>query len=510
MRRPRTKCGSKSDRRVARLHAKVGNENELCISAECNGSPETTMMSLIRTVEKWVALNLNENNATAVKSGGLRHVCPPPPTPPTPPQRLISFLDGLQFEEGESVGISDEDVLKTFSKEEKAYYFTQNSEKRQDIAKSIRAIRQSSSGAPVIFRVIRSRLPIDVKKRILSKLEKQNESMVSGDSVKYGTWLEITLALPLGEILVPQPSLPMEQTMKKARDHLESVVFGQIAAKAAILERFHMWLCAPLTSQRPLALCGVPGNGKTTLIREGLAAIMTRPFSFISLGGSSDSSTLLGHGYTYEGSGPGQVAEHLAFGKCMNPIFYFDELDKCSGTPKGDELINALIHLTDIAQSDKFRDRYIGAIDLDASKALCVFTFNDPAPISPVLLDRMQIVQTDSFDAGARLEIVIKHIAPAVLRERGSCADCVVFGHGALEELAKRSTSGGVRAMRIALEQCISKVLLWKDVSDDKYLLPLLPGNLERGPDGKLCITGGIARLLDKKASADIHRSMYS
>ena len=39
------------------------------------------------------------------------------------------------------------------------------------------------------------------------------------------------------------------------------------------------------------------GNGKTTLVKEGIAKALNRPFAFISLGGASDSSYFNGHNY---------------------------------------------------------------------------------------------------------------------------------------------------------------------------------------------------------------------
>ena len=84
------------------------------------------------------------------------------------------------------------------------------------------------------------------------------------------------------------------------------------------------------------AIHGPMGTGKTTIIKEGLSKVFGRPFAFISLGGATDSSYLDGHSYTYEGSVPGRIVEVLKKTKCMNPIIYFDELDKVSKTSKGD------------------------------------------------------------------------------------------------------------------------------------------------------------------------------
>ena len=104
-----------------------------------------------------------------------------------------------------------------------------------------------------------------------------------------------------------------------------------------------------------LAIQGPMGNGKTTLVKEGIAKAINRPFAFIALGGASDSSFFDGHSYTYEGSHWGRIVDILIESKCMNPIIYFDELDKISES-KGDEIIRLLTHLTDPSQNTLFQD----------------------------------------------------------------------------------------------------------------------------------------------------------
>ena len=112
------------------------------------------------------------------------------------------------------------------------------------------------------------------------------------------------------------------------------------------------------------------GNGKTTLVKEGIAKALHRPFAFIALGGASDSAFFDGHSYTYEGSHWGRIIQILQDSKYMNPIIYFDELDKVSKTSKGEEIINLLIHMTDQSQNKGFQDKYYAGIPIDLSKVI--------------------------------------------------------------------------------------------------------------------------------------------
>ena len=100
-----------------------------------------------------------------------------------------------------------------------------------------------------------------------------------------------------------------------------------------------------------LGLEGPPGTGKTSLAKRGLSKCLqdsdneSRPFSFLPIGGSTNGSTLVGHNYTYVGSNWGRICDILMEKKCMNPIFFIDELDKVSRTEQGKEIIGILTHL---------------------------------------------------------------------------------------------------------------------------------------------------------------------
>ncbi len=151
--------------------------------------------------------------------------------------------------------------------------------------------------------------------------------------------------------------------------------------------------------------------------------------------------------------------------------------------------------LTDPSHADKFRDRYVGALDRDTSRALCVFSFNNASAISPILLDRLQIVETDSFDHRQQAQIAAQHLIPQILQERGMNERKVTFSEGALEELVRAAESGGVRAIRSALEQCISKVALWIDPNGADCLVSLREHGLTMTASGAL-VRGALTRLL--------------
>ena len=146
--------------------------------------------------------------------------------------------------------------------------------------------------------------------------------------------------------------------MENAKQILDNAVYGMEDAKMQILQMVGQWISNPNSLGSAIAVKGPPGTGKTTLIKEGVSKILNRPFAFLALGGATDASFLEGHSYTYEGSTWGKIVDILIKCKCMNPLIYFDELDKISETPKGEEIAGILTHLTDTTQNDKFHDKY--------------------------------------------------------------------------------------------------------------------------------------------------------
>jgi ATP-dependent Lon protease len=100
----------------------------------------------------------------------------------------------------------------------------------------------------------------------------------------------------------------------------------------------------------------------------------------------------------------------------MNPVLYFDELDKISGTPHGEEIASMLIHLTDRSQNSQFHDRYFSGIDLDVSQCLFVFSFNDINLVNPILRDRMQIIHCGGYSQKEKQTILEQYVWPDLLK----------------------------------------------------------------------------------------------
>jgi ATP-dependent Lon protease len=206
-------------------------------------------------------------------------------------------------------------------------------------------------------------------------------------------------------------------------------------------------------------LVGPPGIGKTSLIKNGIAKALDWPFQFISLGGDSDATTYTGHQLVYEGSHSGKIVNSLCAAKSMSMILMFDELDKISGTPKGEEVQNMLIYLTDPVQNGDFEDKYLSGVPIDLQKVMFVFSGNDINKIDRVLLDRMVVIKLEGYSSKEKLAIAEQYIVPAALKEvnlvEKVSISTEVLQH-VIQNYADQET--GVRELKRCVEGVVQKI----------------------------------------------------
>ena len=292
-------------------------------------------------------------------------------------------------------------------------------ERRKNIEECEKQLKERSKlEIPPYYQILELDIPIRSKEIILkymSSLENLDET--STEYHKFESFVETCKEVPFGKyITLPKPDNFSEFLMNSAQI-LNDCVYGHELPKLEILQYLSQLISNPTCKGQPLGIYGPPGIGKTTLIQEGLAKVLKRPFYFISLGGCSDSSFLDGHSFTYEGSRTGKIVDILRSAQCMNPIIYFDELDKISDTSKGEEISNLLVHLTDESQNSHFHDKYLHDIDLDLSKAFFVFSFNDIEKVNPILRDRINILYLKDFKKEEKAKIAKNYLIPKIKKE---------------------------------------------------------------------------------------------
>jgi len=259
---------------------------------------------------------------------------------------------------------------------------------------------------------------------------------------------------------------------------LENAIYGHTDAKRQIERIIGQWITGK-QSGYCFGFEGAAGIGKTTLAKKGLANCLkdengnSRPFAFIALGGSSNGSTLAGHNYTYVGSTWGRIVDILMEKKCMNPIIFIDELDKVSRTEHGKEIIGILTHLIDYTQNMAFQDKYFNGIDLDLSKVLFIFSYNDVNAIDKILLDRIHRIKFDYLTLTDKVEIVKKFILPQVYEKMG-IENIIELNEPEIIFIIEQYTNeAGVRKLKEIIFEIISEINLnlLKETKD--YILPI-------------------------------------
>ena len=329
-------------------------------------------------------------------------------------------------------------------------------EKRDDYAKKEQ---------PLMFRLLQMKLSPDTMALVMNKYHAMNSmDPSSGEYYKLRSWMEKLVSMPLGiykemPVKIEDGSEACVPFMEKAKRCLNEAIYGQEEAKLQILQFIAGKIANPTASGLSLLLVGPPGVGKTSLIKNGIAKALEWPFQFISLGGDSDATTYTGHQYVYEGSHCGKIANSLAQAKSMSMILMFDELDKISATPKGEEVQNLLVHLTDPVQNMDFEDKYLSGVPLDLSRAMFVFSGNDMDKIDKILLDRMVVVRLQTYEMKDKITIAEQFLLPGALKEVNLVEKVAVTREVlqyVLENYAKEET--GVRELKRCMEQIAQRI----------------------------------------------------
>ena len=291
----------------------------------------------------------------------------------------------------------------------------------------------------------------------------------SGEFYKIKSWVDTFMRIPFNvyntlPITIDDGVDKCHDFMAEAQQTLDSAVYGLNDAKMQIMQMLGQLITNPKAIGTAIAIHGPPGTGKTSLVKEGISKILNRPFAFIALGGATDSSFLEGHSYTYEGSTWGKILQTLIDSKCMNPVFFFDEVDKISDTPRGEEITGILTHLTDTTQNSQFHDKYFAEINFDLSKCLFIFSYNDESKVNPILKDRMYRIQTKGYNQKQKTVIGNNYLLPKI-REQVKFEDKdIIIPDDTIHYIIENhcNKEDGVRNLKRCLEIIYTKLNLYR------------------------------------------------
>ena len=352
-------------------------------------------------------------------------------------------------------------------------FFKENmtQEQQRIVLKQMEEIKKFSDvEKPYRLQLLEANIPVAFKACAYKKINTlKYMEPGAGEYYKIKNWVDTFMQIPFGKykqlpITIDDGIEKCHAFMENAKKTLDEAVFGLNDAKLQIMQMIGQLLVNPSAVGTAIAIKGPMGTGKTTLIKDGISKILGRDFAFIALGGATDSSFLEGHSYTYEGSLWGRIVDTIINCKCMNPVFYFDELDKVSDTPRGEEIIGILTHLTDTTQNSKFHDKYFAEIDFDLSRCLFIFSYNDEAKVNPILRDRMYRIHTKGYDQAQKTTIANNYLLPKIREQVKFNATDILIPEETIHNLITNHTEkeDGVRNLKRCLEIIHTKLNLYR------------------------------------------------
>lgn len=278
----------------------------------------------------------------------------------------------------------------------------------------------------------------EIKERILKEINRfQGMPAGSQDANVLRTYLETVLELPWNKMTKDNMHL------KHAQEILEADHYGLEQVKERVLEYLAVRILTKKGTSPILCLVGPPGTGKTSIARS-IARALGRKYVRISLGGVRDEAEIRGHRKTYVGAMPGRIVEGIKQAGVGNPLMLLDEIDKVSSDYKGDTS-SALLEVLDSEQNVRFRDHYI-ELPINLSEVLFIATANTTQTIPGPLLDRMEIIEVNSYTENEKFHIGKNYLIPKQMEKHGLAKEQLTITGPALEKMIHNYTrEAGVR-----------------------------------------------------------------
>ena len=406
--------------------------------------------------------------------------------------------------------IRDKNTLNDF-----AFYEKLEIENQKKLIKELREINKITRiEKPYRMTLLESSIPVEFKAAAMKKINTlKYMDPGSGDFYKIKNWVDTFMHIPFTNF--KELPLSIEDGVEKCHDFMENAqktldeaVYGLGDAKMQIMQMLGQLLTNPKAIGTAIAIHGPPGTGKTSLVKEGISKILNRPFAFIALGGATDSSFLEGHGYTYEGSTWGKIVQILIDCQCMNPVIYFDELDKISDTPRGEEIVGILTHLTDTSQNSQFHDKYFAEINFDLSKCLFIFSYNDESKVNPILKDRMYRIKTKGYNGKEKNCISNNYLLPKIREQVRFNEGDIIIPDDVISHIIEShcNKEDGVRNLKRCLEIIHTKLNLYRLMKPGSNLFE---GEMSLQVEFPFRVTKDVVDKLIKKESAD-HTTLWA
>lgn len=292
----------------------------------------------------------------------------------------------------------------------------------------------------------------EIKEKIAKEISRfKNLSSGSSESAVERAYIETLLEMPWSKTSRDNTDMELAERILR-RDH-----YGMEQIKERILEFLAVrnLLAGQKGPASIICLVGPPGTGKTS-IAKSLARALKKEYVRISLGGVRDEAEIRGHRRTYVGAMPGRIAAGIKQAGVSNPLMLLDEIDKVGSDYKGDTGA-ALLEVLDSEQNSRFRDNYI-ELPLDLSQVFFIATANSTADIPRPLLDRMELIEVNSYTANEKFHIAKEHLLPKVCAQNGIGRKQLTVSDGAIRAVISGYTrEAGVRGLERKLGEICRK-----------------------------------------------------
>ena len=372
------------------------------------------------------------------------------------------------------------------------------------------------------MRTIEEKLGVNDEKAEIDQMQEACDALIASDEIKEKItkeinrlrkmagfnsevavergYIETLLEMPWDKVSTDRADIHLAEKILD-RDH-----YGLEKVKDRILEFLAVKVLNDHGQSPIICLVGPPGTGKTS-IAKSVAEALDKKYVRISLGGVRDEAEIRGHRRTYVGALPGRIATGLKNAGVKNPLMLLDEIDKVSSDYKGDTSA-ALLEVLDSEQNVHFNDHYI-ELPVDLSEVMFICTANNAADIPRPLLDRMEIIEVNSYTANEKFHIAKEHLIPKTYEKNGLTREQLTITDSALRKIIDGYTrEAGVRGLERKIGELCRKaareILNRREDGKEDKLIKVTASNL-KDYLGKVKYTRDMA---EKKAQVGIVRGL--
>lgn len=338
-------------------------------------------------------------------------------------------------------------VKQQMEKNQKEYYLN---EQINAIQKELGSEEELDEVTELSNKIRDKKMSAEARDRAEKELKKlKMMSPMSAESAVVRNYIDWILSLPWEDVSTDNNDI------EAAKRILDEDHYGLVKVKERIIDYLAIKTLAGDLRGPILCLVGPPGTGKTSLAKS-VARAINKKFVRMSLGGVRDEAEIRGHRRTYVGALPGKIIQGMRKAGTVNPVFLLDEIDKMSSDQRGDPA-SALLEVLDPEQNSTFNDHYL-ELDFNLAKTMFITTANSMYTIPLPLLDRMEVIELNSYTEEEKLNIAKRYLVPKQIAANGIRDDQVKFSNQTLLFVIRRYTKeAGVRTLEREIGTLIRK-----------------------------------------------------